>query len=241
MGRRYGGRLGSEPGRLDEEPRVDVGIVVAGTVVEVLGAEPDGVLVRVVHGVADAEDHLGRDPAQRSRSEAGIRANERAGRIGLLPERHVGGGPERHLAQDVEVPEAGRKVETEARPLPPTNERVGPKLNRAENDLGPRAARDLPQGRGRVTLPRRIVEEREAVEVPALRLPGDVELHHRRAGARVEGGERISPDRMEVVRRVPEAADAPLHVLLAHGDEDGARDVEVHPELIEHGPGVGAV
>ena len=81
--------------------------------------------------------------------------------------------------------------------------------------------------------PADVLEDRDAVGVPAARLPGHVQLHHRRADPLVEHGEGVAGDGVEIVGRVPELADAPLHVLLARGDEDAPVDVEVHPQLIE--------
>jgi hypothetical protein len=69
--------------------------------------------------------------------------------------------------------------------------------------------------------------------IPAASLPWHVGLHHRRADPDVERVERVARRAVQEVGGIPEAADAPLHVLPAGGHEDRARDVEVHPELIE--------
>ena len=215
-----------------DEPGIDGRVGVAERVVEVLGAEREGVQVVVLPGPGRAHRDLGREAGLVGLVGAG------AGRCGLPVGRdeHVPLGqpvgralPQRGVAVEVELPQRPGGLEPEAGQRTGAGHDLAGDLERPQHHLGPQRPAHLAH------LVHHLVpaEEQDAVEVPARLLPGGVELQHPLPLPLVEDRERGARAEMQEVGGVPEAGHAPGHLLLADGDEDGTLDVEADPGLIE--------
>ena len=249
--------------REQKHTEVLVGVGVPEGVVEVLGAENQGVLLRVRVRVGHATGYLG-SPA---RTPAGgiVRIHDLgeigaligidvdvgicAGMIGLRQPRFVWIGcigDERDIrlkAHEVYVPNVAHRRFTVKIERPQAKRHVAGKLllavpvaKDAQADLK-RAEHDL-GARG----PRNIDDlrglalplgHRVSVEVPAEGLPWQVQLQHRGSRARIERQQRVARHRVKVVGRRPEVGSSPAHVLLASGHEHRAQNVGTQPQLIQ--------